>query len=307
MWRFLAVILLTKAFANENWIEQIEKIKSYQVSGDYYHAEKFFSQIIDLLDVHGDEIRAILGDRCVEEYAKHASIVPKEWKYNKIYITGDSHSAFCYTTANSWRDFLDNKYEAIHSYHTEDHKIQNIDWQVHLLGPRTMHRVGRDGFCQDRFNPSFADVVVFVFGEIDVRKHIGRQIYLQKRDLEEIVEILAKSYIKSILDFASQTGSIPVIAAVVPPNKPYYCLEGNSGDPFCPTVPLEERVVYTKKLNACLEKMAKENHILFFHPFTLFTNEDGTMNNQYSDGIHILVEYNLYIRNRLVAFLTNDT
>ena len=104
---------------------------------------------------------------------------------------------------------------------------------VHNVGPVTMHRVGRDGVrsatrrcgpqtkvgqerelalgvqlcaASDRNGSAFqkhgiknGDFVVFVFGEIDVRNHIGKQIDSLNRNEDEVLKTLAVNYLQKIL------------------------------------------------------------------------------------------------------------
>src|SRR5579872_2784969 len=69
---------------------------------------------------------------------------------------------------------------------------------IKWTGPTTMHRIGRDGL-------SFLDLrmkeieegatIVFVYGEIDVRCHIGKQRDLFGRKQDEIIDSLARNYL----------------------------------------------------------------------------------------------------------------
>ena len=65
----------------------------------------------------------------------------------------------------------------------------------------TMHRVGRDhiNFINWRMiGISDNDTVIYQFGEVDCRNHVGKQILIG-RDLQNIIMELIDNYIKSIM------------------------------------------------------------------------------------------------------------
>jgi len=88
----------------------------------------------------------------------------------KIFIFGDSHSEI---------------------YH--DHVNNTCKLSPTSI---TMHRISRDGVeSVVKTSITEKDVLLIVLGEVDVRCHIYRQIYENKRDEDEIINTLATKFI----------------------------------------------------------------------------------------------------------------
>ncbi|MDP1879507.1 MAG: hypothetical protein Q8K60_01045 [Parachlamydiaceae bacterium] len=126
-------------------------------------------------------------------------------------------------------------------------------------------------------------ILVFAFGEIDVRCHIGKQRDINERDLDEIIETLAINYINRIL--LNQWQYMPllcIVYSVIPPTD--ICF--NPDFPFYGTI--EDRIMISKKLNARLAALCSQVKIEFLDVYDEYANLDGTLNTQYSDGcVHI--------------------
>jgi len=230
---------------------------------------------------------------------------PVPWQYGTIHAIGDSHCAFCFTNCRTWAEFCAQTSERSNFVFSNGRDEMLVPFTINWLGPRTMHRVGRDGISKNdfRFNVQKGDFLVFVFGEIDIRVHIGRQVYKLGRDQNEVIDTLVKNYIQKVLAAQSMFSCKAIVYAVIPPNNTCFNLDGSPSDPFLPSVSLEERVKFTKKLNRCLAQKCQENKIKFFDIADIFSNSDGTLNNNFSDGIHILPEYNAPIKSRLISLL----
>lgn len=157
--------------------------------------------------------------------------------------------------------------------------------EIHWLGPITMHRAGRDGISTLNLTSIGVEenqVAIFVFGEIDVRCHIGKIRDQGQRNLDEIIETLAAQYIRTIL--ANRTlykNLLCIVYSVTPPTICY--------NPDYPTYgSLEDRVSITKKLNARLANLCSQANIEFIDIYDEYSNFDGTLNAAYSDGnVHI--------------------
>lgn len=101
----------------------------------------------------------------------------------------------------------------------------------HWLGPMTMHRVGRDGLPGLRAAREWLDVrgrlaerdwiaaippgavVVWVYGEIDVRCHLVERV---ERDGEGELVRLVNAYLATIGAFTAATGTRPAVLSVTP-------------------------------------------------------------------------------------------
>lgn len=160
------------------------------------------------------------------------------------------------------------------------------------LGSITMHRVGRDklNFLNLMDQSVFDDqIAVFVFGEIDVRMHIGKQRDETKRELDEIIDILATNYINTILlNRSLYNNLLCIVYSVTPPTE--FTIPNAKQSFFYGT--LEDRVIITKKLNQKLSELCAKNDIPFLDVYEDYANPDGTLNVSLSDGsVHINGNY----------------
>lgn len=188
---------------------------------------------------------------------------------------------------------------------------------VHNVGPVTMHRVGRDGvrsaarrcgpqtqagqdreralgvkLCSapDRNGSAFqkhgiknGDFVVFVFGEIDVRNHIGKQIDLNRNE-DEVVKTLAESYLQKIHEEASAFDSVTCAVRFVTP------VSEQTREPIRhPAYGTKEyRVQLVNKLNGLLRDESPRYGVVYIEGYDEFVAENGFVSSVYcSDGIHL--------------------
>lgn len=185
-----------------------------------------------------------------------------------IHVYGDSHAHFCFSgLASRFTTALDFVYRSHHMYST------------------TMHRVGRDKHiinCDSASIDKTNDVIIILYGEIDCRCHIGRQVQAG-RDLEEIVDTLVCKYIDTIRNYGFKT----VIVVAVPPPVPIKEFEARNG-PITHHLPMvggdEERLVYTKMTNDKLKEKCFEGDLHFVDPFNSYLRPDGMMDFSKSDG-----------------------
>jgi hypothetical protein len=197
-----------------------------------------------------------------------------------IHVFGDSHAKWCF---------------------------RNIEGCViHPLGPITMHRVGRDGldFLDLRnFGVEEKDTAVFVFGEIDVRSHTGRQRDEKGRALDEILDTLSKNYIETVLRNRENYNQLQcIVFAVVPPthNKE----KENPEFPFFGSI--EDRVKITRELNKRLIQGCLNHSISVLNVYDLYCTEKGDLREIYVDVVvHIRTKYNRPIRKQLNKILNN--
>jgi hypothetical protein len=155
----------------------------------------------------------------------------------------------------------------------------------------TMHRVGRDGKKFIDFSKKGiknGDIVIYQFGEVDCRAHVGKQLVLG-RDLETIIRELADPYISSIVENAKAYSNLKLIVCSVPPPVPHTeesLLEDHKKtNPFPVVHSNEERVLYTKTLNTRLKEKCLENNIQFFDYYSHYCTDEGLLNMELSDGI----------------------
>ena len=180
--------------------------------------------------------------------------------------------------------------------------FQNIEGCIiHHVGPITMHRIGRDGINIKNYGVRENDFVVFTFGEIDVRCHIGIQRDKQNRAVEEIIETLAQNILLSILQNNRQFTNIHfLICSVVPPTNAHY----NPQFPFYGT--LVDRIMLTKKLNRNLKSKCESRNVGFLDIYDFYSLENGELNPAMSDGIiHIHSSSNDKIKQCLLDYTNN--
>lgn len=197
----------------------------------------------------------------------------------KIYIFGDSHGIF---------NFKNIKYNNV---------INNASPSI------TMHRVGRDKLNFINFrshNISNNDIIIYQFGEIDCRCHIGRQL-LFGRQLNTIIDELINNYIDSIKINCSMYNNIKIIICCIPPTmcQSYY---ENLHGPITHEFPFvdsdEKRGLYTKLMNDKLKNECRKNNFIYLDYYTNYVNDINTLKIELSDNIcHI--NDNTYILNIL--------
>ena len=157
---------------------------------------------------------------------------------------------------------------------------------VNWLGPRTMHRVGRDGLSGlniQSLGVQNGDTVVFVFGEIDVRCHIGKIRDSTKQSEQALISDLAQRYLNTIIENRKQYTKLKcIIFAVVPPTDKGY----NPQYPYYGT--LQERVRITQALNRKLHELAACNNIYMLDVYKEYSAPDGSLRREFSDGsVHV--------------------
>lgn len=170
--------------------------------------------------------------------------------------------------------------------HSED-CFSGITWcDARIVGFYTMHRVGRDGLdaldaAQHGATPG--KTVVFIFGEIDVRLHIGRQRDRFGRDPGEIVTDLVTRYFATLRANAERCPGIRiVVSSIVPPS------DRHPDDVFPKYGELDERIAFARRLNEELKRLSALHGYAFLDLYTLFAREDGAMDPAFTtDHVHV--------------------
>jgi hypothetical protein len=172
-----------------------------------------------------------------------------------------------------------------------------------------MHRVGRDKFDFINFrsyNINNNDIVIYQFGEVDCRCHIGRQL-LYGRQLDIIIDELIINYIDSIKINCDMYANIIIIICCIPPTmcqKYYEDLHGSITHQFPFIGNDSERILYTRLMNDVLKNKCRENNFIFLDYYDYYINDNNTLKIELSDNIcHI--DDNLYILNNLYNIIDN--
>ncbi len=214
-----------------------------------------------------------------------------------VHVFGDSHAYFCFSNKNRGT-FDENSSFCM--------KLDDGDFcapfYIHHLGPITMHRVGRDGFgiLDIRGHVKDGDTVVFSFGEIDVRCHIGKQRDAQGRSADEVIKTLVSSYLKTISENVHKYKKLDVvILGPVPPSD-----MGHTA--FFPVYgSLSERVLLNSLLNDALKAEIDKTDFHFLDIRDLFQNSEGSFELSLSDGsVHVNIAYNRVIKERLFSLVS---
>jgi len=215
-----------------------------------------------------------------------------------IHVIGDSHGFFCFNNKQS----LITKDEQSLFFYSKNEKYDAFPFYIHWLESRTMFRVGRDGVAGlniKRYGVGEGDMVVFVFGEVDVRCHIGKQRDEKQREEQEVIDSLASSYIAAIKSNMKNYSSLKcVVMSIVPPSDKGF----NIAYPYYHT--LADRVKLTRSLNDNLRNKCERNGIYYLDIYSLFAKEDGSLNESISDGIiHIHPKNNKIIKEKLIELI----
>lgn len=183
-----------------------------------------------------------------------------------IYIYGDSHANFCF-------------------------KNLNLDHKNYYHPSITMFRIGRDNiiinFNKDEIQEN--DVIILVYGEVDCRCHVQRQINSGK-DEDDVINELTNKYFQTIKDNIPDKNLKIIIVGIIPPSEKYN-YESING-PILHEFPFvgsdEDRVRYTNKVNKNLQEHAINNKYIYFNPYSYYSREDGMLKFELSDlNVHL--------------------
>ncbi|MGH1590622.1 hypothetical protein ACRBEV_22540 [Methylobacterium phyllosphaerae] len=154
---------------------------------------------------------------------------------------------------------------------------------LHCIPGRTMHRIGRDGVTDMLKQIEFEqdDVIIFVFGEVDVRCHMLPIAASKGLSLQAEADDLATRYVKALTDAASQLSYRPRICVMglVPPIDPLV------PNPILPNVgTLAERLVAWFLLDEALKSHVQQAGYTFVAIPRVYHSSDGSLKRRYSDG-----------------------
>jgi hypothetical protein len=198
-----------------------------------------------------------------------------------LYIIGDSHASFCFTNQAQAPQHEVTTYTTINGLESV-----SLSVKIYPFISKTMHRFGRDGlsFINLRdIGVKEKDIVLFVFGEIDARCHIGKQHDLYNHSVSEIITTLVKNYLKSIAQNRALYQTITCLVATVPPPcdlvyNPYYPRYGQ----------LKERIAITQHLNNTLKNICISYNMPVLDIYSLYATPSGELNTAESDGqVHV--------------------
>lgn len=215
-----------------------------------------------------------------------------------VHTFGDSHGSFFFSNDRT----MIPRNEQSHFNYLNNTYLQKIEFRINWFGSKTMHSIGRDGLNAlniQNYNVTENDVALFVFGEIDARCHIGKQRDLNNRDLEEIIETLAHTFMETLQKNRSLFKNIYiVVVSVIPPTNNAY----NESYPYHGS--LNDRALITQKLNNKLKQLCDAYSFGFLDIYSQYTNTEGILDNNRSDGVvHINPQENDVIKKQLIDLL----
>ena len=215
-----------------------------------------------------------------------------------LHVIGDSHSSFCFTNVVPMATSREN---SILRYKQKNKTIK-LPCSIHWLGPVTMFRVGRDNINLINLKTMKAkenDIVVFLFGEIDIRCHIEKQSNLQKRSSDIIIDEMVEKYISCIVDNKKQFNTLHcIVGTIVPPTDRAY----SEKFPFYGS--LETRIALTKKLNTKLHEHCAKHDLPILDLYTDYSTSKGDLKAELADrSVHIDSKHNFAIKKNLLKLL----
>lgn len=240
-----------------------------------------------------------------------STIQAKAWDYGDIHIIGDSHSLYSFTNLYTQKippipeSQMSNCESSFFVYEGQEQAF-SVPFHIHWIS-RTMHMIGKLGLEQVDFRDydmKDGDFGLLIFGGIDAYHGSIIKQYVLGRDLDEIIEKLAKRYIETALLNQSLYNKMTIIImAIMPPiflehNRNAY----NQRDP---NLPFEKFIVVSnRKLNETLARHCKINNFIYFDVTSSFEDENGLLRYELSDGgHHANPAYNYIIKQKLIEII----
>lgn len=206
----------------------------------------------------------------------------------KIYTFGDSHSV------SGWKELYDT---------LKDYLL------LYGIGPRLCYSFGRDGL--DLLNIKEAnvqndDIVIFCFGEIDLRCNIQKYI-TNNSTYKKIIDTMIEKYFIAIEKNIKQFDTLNVCVFNVVPTVQKSNTFEYPNHPFMGTD--EERKMYVKYFNSKCKEYCATYGYTFFDVYDKYCDKNGYLNKEYSDdNVHIensiFILYFLY--NYLISLFNDE-
>ena len=218
----------------------------------------------------------------------------------KVHVFGDSHAYFSFSNVAMRGHFDENSVFCLSEYD----QTFCTEFNIHHMGPITMHRIGRDGLGVLNIHGIVheGDTVVFVFGEIDVRCHIGKQRDIGERTVDEIIDTLVTRYFATINQNIEAYKDInAVVMAPVPPSD-------NGHTSLFPVYgPIDDRIAINNILASRLKKACIEHSVHLLDVRDIFSAKTGELAYELSDGIvHVGLPHNRIIIEKLLKLITKQ-
>ncbi len=177
--------------------------------------------------------------------------------------------------------------------------------KIHHLGPVTMHRAGRDNqklISLNKFNVRKSDIVVMVFGEIDMRCHIKKIAEKANKSPDIIIQDLVNRFGLGVQTITKSLNPHQVvICEIIPPidiSKDPARAKALRKCSFPVIGTTVERVHYNKTLNHLLKAECDRYGFTFFKYSHKCKNAQDCLDTSFADtSVHIHQNYRYKIQN----------
>jgi len=164
---------------------------------------------------------------------------------------------------------------------------------IHHLGPKLMHSVGRDGLDIlniKNFSVNDGDYVIFSFGEIDCRCHIKKYCN-DENDYTKIIDNIINNYALTVEMNSNLITDVKICLYNVPPPLKRCYVSGYGMvllDPnyeFRFTASDEERQMYAEYMNYKLKQLCLEKNYIFIDVYDKYCDSEKFLEPIYSDYV----------------------
>lgn len=165
-------------------------------------------------------------------------------------------------------------------------QIPFVKIYTHELGPKLMYTFGQQGLELldiKKFPVCDGDTIVFCFGEIDVRHHIGK---FTGQKFEDIIDALIDNYFMAVNANVSQFTKLKTWIYFIPPVLPVYGTDGlNTVFPCRGTD--ENRKQYALYMNKRLSEECVKFGYTFVDIYDQYCDEFGFLKESMRWDVHI--------------------
>lgn len=127
------------------------------------------------------------------------------------------------------------------------------------------------------------NTLCIVYGEVDCRCHIQKQINLGRNE-DDVIHELVHTYFRTLKNSITVSKRV-IVVGVIPPTRQgeYEALHGPIQHAF-PFVGTDEaRARYTRKVNRLIQELCEREGYVYFYPYESYIREDGTLKFELSD------------------------
>lgn len=154
----------------------------------------------------------------------------------------------------------------------------------------TMFKIGRDNSIIN-FLPSHCSkdrIFIFVYGEVDSRCHVGKQVHYGRHHLTVCRE-LVEAYFRTIHNLITEYKAIIIVAVSPVVDQNDHDRKDHVHDPPIPFFGTNQaRVIYTDEINRLLKEYCIKYSYHYFNPYDFYKRSDGCLNYTMSDKcLHI--------------------